>query len=859
MSTKSTNLTPLPIDDFLPDILSSCLSHQNVVITASPGAGKTTRLPAALMGQCSGKILVLEPRKMAAVAAASRVCEENNWTLGDKVGYQVRFANKTSQQTQLIFMTEALLAKKIAEDPNLDGIDTIILDEFHERSMHVDLALGLIREMQELGHPIKLIVMSATLDAEKISAFLGNAPIFSVPGKIFPLEISYSKTPQLLQTNFDFYDRLAETVKEALKKTENNILVFLPGVSEIQRAADKLSTAVPSAIQIQFLHGSLSLEEQKKVLKRTSGQSLILCTNIAESSVTIDGVDCVIDSGLAKVMRHDYKTGFSRLELSRISTGSATQRAGRAARQKPGFCFRMWHKMDEHSMSPFEMPELLRTDLTDSLLFLASQDIRDFVKFTWFEAPPSLHIKKSQIYLQSIDALDTENRITKMGKELLKWPLSVRLSKLLWEAENRQQFLLGVKIVVLLQEKDFLIREQHLNIHEETESDLVYRLHILEEFLEGKRLHGVSTLALQTIKQAFEQLMQAQARREVVHQKHSWTTEDVHLLLLSAFKDRLCRRRGKGERALMSSGRGISLAPYSLAKSQEFFLALDGVETGNSADTMISIAHSIPKNFLLNQFSSTIQNQKELMFDDSKNQYFHKEVKSLWGLPLEDGSLKPLDDSQLKLLIPQILKQRKDWFAENNKSLNEFQTKLVFLKTHADYVSDEIMNEVVSIISNQNQQTTFDSSWFEDFIDLVSVGETKINDLIDKNFDWAIDQKISENLNELITRGLPSKLQVPSGSWILVHYPPDKNPYLEVRIQEIFGWEAVPKVLNSIPITIHLLGPNYRPVQLTSDLKSFWLNGYPEVRKELRIKYPKHQWPEDPKLGIAEAKGRPRK
>lgn len=315
--------THLPIDDFIDDILQKVTSHTNLVITAAPGAGKTTRLPPELLSVVAGKILVLEPRRMASIAAAHRVAEENNWLVGEEVGYQVRFVNKTSHKTRLIYMTEALLARHMIHHPELDDVDIVILDEFHERSLYVDLTLGLIRELQELGHHIKIVVMSATLEAEKIAEYLGNCPVISVPGKLFELTIRYQKSTQLLTPKYQFYEHLFQVIKEA----------------------------------------------QRIALQKSSAQRIILATNIAESSVTLDGVDTVIDSGLVKIMKQDLRTGFSRLEISRISLASAIQRAGRAARQFPGVCYRMWNQHDESSFVKSNIPEILCSDLSDSLLF----------------------------------------------------------------------------------------------------------------------------------------------------------------------------------------------------------------------------------------------------------------------------------------------------------------------------------------------------------------------------------------------------------------------------------------------------------------------------------------------------------
>lgn len=849
----------LPIDDFLEVIYQNLQNHQNVVITAAPGAGKTTRLPAFLAQRLSGKILVLEPRRMAALAAASRIAEECLWTLGEEVGYQVRFAHKAKADTKLLFMTEALLAKKLLADQDLHGVDLIILDEFHERSIHVDLALGMIRELQELGHPLKLIVMSATLEASKIATFLGEAPVVTVPGKSHPLDIVYSKAPLPLQLSPPFYDRLVETVKEARTQGHRNILVFLPGVGEIERAKDRLSDlANAQKLSLQALHGNLSLEEQRLVLRPNINNRIILSTNIAESSVTLDGVDCVIDSGLAKIMKHDYKTGFSRLELSRISLGSATQRAGRAARQGPGRCYKLWSKIDEISMSNFETPEVLRSELSETLLYLAYQGISQFHLFTWFEAPSTLALQKSTETLQYLELIDSNRAITTKGKELIHWPLPVRLGTIVFEGVRRGQAPLACKIAALIQEKDFLLKDRHNDVSEDSQSDLVYRLHLLEEYLSGNKVYDVSLAALAVIKQAAEQLAKQSPS------KHTFNTEDknlsqleiIHHLLIAGFKDRLCRRRqASGEKALLSTGRGISIHSSSLNKKGLFFLALDGAETGSASDTSIKICHTLPKEWLLKNFGDEIVHKKEIFYDEDKNNFYEKELKTLWNLPFEESAPKLADPQYIKQHLPEVLTLRFADFSKNNDSLALFLEKIAFLQSH----KEEVSLKAQQLLTEINFEEFGNTDLWKEFCQLIATGETSYQSICEKDHDWALKQVLPIEISELIFEKMPNKISVPSGSLIKVHYPSAKAPYLEVRIQEVFGLDKTPMIFDRIPITFHLLGPNYRPVQVTSDLASFWLNGYPEVRKELRLKYPKHQWPEDPRQGIPEAKGRPRK
>lgn len=831
----------LPIDDFIPEIQKNLQNGMNLVITAAPGAGKTTRLPPALLKITSKKIIVLEPRRMAAIAAAHRIAEEQGWQVGAEVGYQVRFANRTSAQTRLVFMTEALLARQMIDDPELKDVDLVILDEFHERSLHVDLALGLLRELQELGRDIKLLVMSATLEADKIASYLGQCSVIQVPGKLFELDVRYQKNSQILQTSPNFFDQLAQTIREAQLQTKNDILVFLPGVGEIDRTRDKIETwAAEKNIDIVPLHGSLGIDEQRRALQRGTRQRVVLSTNIAESSVTIDGVNTVIDSGLAKSMKQDYRTGFSRLELGRISLSSAIQRSGRAARQFPGVSYRLWNKMDELSFGKSETAEIQRVDLTESLLFLAAQGVSDFENFTWFEKPSSIAIQKAAQYLQLAEALDSKNKITALGREILHFPLPVRLAKLILVAQSRGAGDLGADLAAILQERDFIRRESvSAFIGDQTECDLTVRLDVLHQYRKtGKAPREAAFMALQTVDQSARQI------RSLIKGKTSNTTveqDELRILLLKAFPDRLCRRRGTTERALMVGGRGVKVHKDSLVRESEFFVALNGVEGSSDSETMVSLACGFSKDFILKQFSNEIQRMKDVTFIEEKGQFFAREYKALYGLPLEEPSLIPASKSEVEEKLPQILVEKWDLVLKHNEHLANWWSRFEFLKRHEELPAMDI------------------EALKKEAFAMASVGEHKMTALYEKDVNYFFETVFPSEVVSTMRKELPEKIKVPSGSAIPVIYPVDKPPYMEVRIQEIFGWQETPKLLNGkVPLTLHLLGPNFRPMQVTASLESFWKNGYAEVRKELRIKYPKHQWPEDPADGIAEAKGRRR-
>jgi len=853
------DMLSLPIDDFLDEALRSVTDHGNLVVTAAPGAGKTTRLPAHFAKHAQGKVLVLEPRRMAAIAAAYRVAEEQGWTLGEEVGYQVRFANKSSEKTKLVFLTEALLSRKLAQEPELKGVEYVILDEFHERSLHVDLALGLLRELQELGSGIKLVVMSATLDSPKISQYLGGAPILDVPGKLYPLEIKYQKNSQLLQTNPQFFENLVNQVKEAERSTPQDILVFLPGVGEIDRATQNLEAwAGEKNIELVPLHGSLPLEAQRRALQKSSRRKILLSTNIAESSVTVDGVACVIDSGLAKNMKFDLRTGFSRLEMSRISKASAQQRAGRSARQFPGTCYRMWNKLDEGSMPGHDIPEILRAELSESLLFLSAQGVSDFNSFSWYEKPAPLPLKKATENLQELGALDEKNQITALGKNILRWPLPPRLAKLMLTAMELKIPRLGADVASILQERDFLFKNNSDSyLADRFESDILLRLEILEQYRQGTPPRNTHRMSLQTVDQAAKQIL-SYTKNALDETGKANVASQLQKLLLASFSDRLCRRRsGSQDKARMVGGRGVRLSPDSVVRESEFFLALDGVETSQGSETQVSVATGLSKDFLFKELGIRIEKKKDLQFDRDKGQFYAREGKHFRDLPLEEGSVAIASASDVSAHLPEVLTNEWDWILKENEAFAEWLDRLVFLIRSRERLSQDSLREELERL---DEKLPFSDDQKREAFAMAASGEREFKVVAHKDLIYFFETLLPAAVADFLRVEVPAKLRVPSGNSLRVHYPIDRDPYMEVRIQEVFGWTETPKLLGGAQaLTLQLLGPNYRPMQVTSDLRSFWQTGYAEVRKELRTRYPKHSWPEDPLTAQAVAKGRPTK
>lgn len=806
----------LPIDAQINEITAAVRAHSGLILTASPSAGKTTRLPPELLSTVSGQVIILEPRRMAAVSACYRVAEERGWNIGSEVGYQVRFESRVSRDTRLIFMTDALLLRRMIDDPELKGIDLVVLDEFHERNLNQDLILGALRELQELGREIKVLIMSATLEVQRLQQFLPDAPHIEVPGKVFPLEIRHSSEPIHYQTDASFFERVRKAIVNAAQETKGDILVFLPGTGEIRRLQDRLSDLNRDIVA---LHGSMPLSEQRRVLAKPTHPRIILSTNVAEASVTVQGVDFVIDTGLAKVMVTNPHSGFSSLELTRISLFNARQRAGRAAREKSGVCLRLWTEHEERTQPQEMPPEVQRAELSQVLLWLANAGVRDFKNFSWLDQPPEVAIHVATRSLQMIDALSKDNGLTERGQRLMRFPLPPRLGLILLEAEAMGECRLGARVAALLGERDSVFHESTTL----TECDVTYRLSLLEERSRN------SDAILQSAAQ-LERLMKGPAGSE---------TDPRRLLLLSQ-PDRLCRRRGKTPRGLMVGGRGVKLDTRSQVRESEFFVALSGVDMPGQSETLVSIASGFNKQTLLNWLGHEVNVEESVDFVEEKEEFFATRVRTIHGLAIDEPSLTPVSADLVQDRLAEILSHKWEWLASKNEALGRWMARWNFLcRSLPEYEAHLGPEQIANALS------------------LACFGKKSVKSVIEENLVSFLEMSIDATAVRTLHDQVPAAFTAPSGFSHKIEYL--ESPYVDVRLQEIFGLLETPRlVFDRVPLVFRLLGPNFRPVQITADLKNFWAKGYPEVRKELRARYPKHSWPEDPYTAKPEAKGRRR-
>jgi ATP-dependent helicase HrpB len=819
----------LPIDSCLPQIRETLAKSRSLVVSAAPGAGKTTRLPPAILSLTDKQVWVLEPRRIAAVAAAHRIAEENGWQVGRQVGYQVRFDNKSSKETRLLFLTEALLMRKLLQDPELTSVGAVILDEFHERSLHVDLALGALKELQELARPdLKIVVMSATLNAEPLSHYLEEAPVFDVPGRTFPLHIRYDDKAQLLRTGPEFTERMKKLVQKAMTENpEGDLLCFLPGQGEIERLREALAAWTEAQDFALFtLHGRLGLHEQKAALQPQPGRrKIVLATNVAESSLTVEGVRLVVDSGLARLAQIHPRTGFESLDLVRISKASATQRAGRAARTGPGTVYRAWTTHDELSMKEFELAEIFRSDLSESLLLLAALGVTNFDNFSWFEPPTEKSIEQARKFLLSLGALEDKGGLSALGRKLQEFPLHPRLAKLLVVAGAQGRGREAAELAALLSERDSRNRSGV-----EAENDLLVR------WEDWKRSpNQPKSLTLKKTAEQLERLVDGkQAPGPVALEK--WIPD----ILLEIYPDRLCRRRRPREpQAKMAGGRGVKLHPDSSVKNSEFFLAVELSEGRDAAETLVFQAVGVPAETVEKKILPQARPESRIEWDDEKNRFLVVETREWNGLSVSNEHRRPAKPEEVSEQLVDVVWSKWDQLLDKNEDLAQWILRLRALSK---------MDPRWPLLTEEELRKG---------LELACYGEHSLDAVFQKDLIPFFERLLEEEERKALARECPSSWTVPTGNRMKIRYSEEQGAQVEVRLQELFGLKAAPKVAGQ-NLTLVLLAPNFRPVQVTRDLESFWKNGYPEVRKEMRARYPKHSWPEDPLTAPPQSKGRPR-
>lgn len=843
------NQKPLPIDDVLPQVLDELKSAGCLVLQAQPGAGKTTRIAPAILdaglgslpGQAAGQIILLQPRRIAARSAATRISEERGTELGGEVGYQVRFEKRASKNTRILVCTEGICLRRLQDDPLLEDVSVVIFDEFHERSIDSDLALAMVRQVRhELRHDLRIVVMSATLDTAPVSKYLGGCPVIASPGKLHPVTIEYL-TPPARPPGID--KLVSDAVKSAISRDAGHVLAFLPGVGEIRQTEAALQeTAESQNLALLTLYGDMPLEEQQRVLRYSQQRKIILATNVAETSITIDGVTSVVDSGMARVNRLDARLGLNRLELERISKASAEQRAGRAGRTAPGLCFRLWSEREQQQLRDTETPEIARVELSQCILQLYAWGESDVRAFPWFEPPPDNAVEQALLLLQRLDAL-VSGKLTDLGKRMAQLPLQPRLARLLLEGKELGQPKRAALCAALLSERDPIRRSSKAGeAQHHSNSDVLDRLSAIEEFAaSGERFSEVGELLNgpgRQILRAQDQLLQLlkNDRDPSVSNAKGLADADTAVLraLLSSFPDRVCRRRDeKGRRALMVGGRGVRLADESAVGTAEFFIATEIMDTGKS-ESLVLQASEIDKSWLDPlQITSSV----ETAYDAPREKVIAFRRLRFCDLLIEENSVPLPKDIDCSQILAQAVRENFSLEALIDEDSQQYIARL----------------QCLSIWLPELGLPTYDQSTKEKLLvdwcsDCSSIQELRNKSIIPILQSYLTPEQISALESEA-----PARITVPSGSRIKIQYEPEQPPVLAVRVQEVFGMRESPRIARSkIPVLMHLLAPNFRVQQITSDLAGFWKNTYADVKKDLRRRYPKHAWPDDPLTAQAE-------
>jgi ATP-dependent helicase HrpB len=864
-------MTPLPIDPRLPEILALLRKHRRLVLVAPPGAGKTTRVPAAivrggLLTNENPALVLLQPRRVAARAAAGRIAVENGWTLGEEVGYQVRLEKRIGPRTRLRVVTEGILTRQMLGDPFLEGVGAVVLDEFHERSLHTDLALALLHEVREtVREDLLLIVMSATLDAEPVARYLGGCPVVEVEGRAFAVAVEYRPAER---------PAAAEVVAAAVEETitreggTGDVLVFLPGVEEIRRAAGRLEgLATREDLLVLPLHGTLGADDQDRALRPSSRRKVVLSTNVAETSLTIEGITTVIDSGLARVASVDPRRGLDRLELRRISRASADQRAGRAGRTGPGRCVRLWSERAHHGLEASDPPEVLRVDLCGCVLALHAWGLADPGRFAWFEAPPADRLDAAERLLVGLGALDeAPRRITPLGRRLLDVPVHPRLGRLLIAAAHDGFLHAGAALAALLSEKDVVLQKTapHGGRHVvwrpagRGASDLLVRLDRLAEaersrFAPGLRDRGIDPAAARQVARVRDELIRLGRRlpgpaHRQAHPADGEPDEAAMLRwVLLAYPDRVVRRRGPSDATgVMVGGRGVRLGAESVVRDAEFFVALDPRDQrrGGMREAQVGIASAIDVAWLEELFPASLRPERSAQFDEARGRALG--VTRLWyrDLLLREDRSAALDPAAASATLAAALRPRAAEFFREDKAAASWLARLDLLRRAMPGA----------------QWPDFEDAVLGDILEDACAGRRSLDELRRTPLVPLLRGRLSGAQLRLLDEEAPAALALPSGRRVELEYAPDRPPVLAARLQELFGWSDTPRVAGGrVAVVLHVLGPNFRPVQVTDDLKSFWATTYFQVRKDLRGRYPKHAWPEDPLTARAsEVKGKPR-
>jgi ATP-dependent helicase HrpB len=828
--------TVFPIHDLLPAIRESLAAHPRLVLEAPPGAGKTTQVPVALLdapwlARC--RIIMLEPRRVAARAAAGFMAKQLGEAVGETVGYRIRFENKVSAKTRILVVTEGILTRMLQDDPMLDGVGVLLFDEFHERHLAGDLGLALALDVQAgLREDLRIVAMSATLDGEKLANFL-DAPRLSSAGRAYPVSIEHfpARRDEALE------HQVRRTVEHALATHPGDLLVFLPGRREIERTQRLLTEVAGAEVEILQLHGDLPVDQQSRVLQPAPDgmRRVVLATNVAESSVTLPGVRVVIDSGLAREPRFEPNSGFSRLDIVTITQASADQRAGRAGRVADGWAYRLWPQSQR--LEPQRRPEIAQVELAPLALELAAWG-SDAVRFV--DVPPPGALAAGRELLRRLSALDAGNAITALGRRMLALGTHPRMAAMLLCANEPQQKALACDIAALIEARDPL----------RTRSDaLAERWQALAAFRDGKMFIDAHRGGLQAIEAAA-----AQWRRRLRCDAKPPRTAPAHALgdlLAHAFPDRIARQHPNDpKRYQLANGRMARLFDDSVLYGEPWLVASE--LRFEAKDALLLRAAPVDERYLRDVFRSNFREGDETRWDAGKRALVSERIERFDGIVLSSRSSGRVDHAQAARALTDAARALGLNALPWSETSTQWRNRVQGLRAWKPELGLPDLSDAVLLAS------------LDDWLLPAFAGKTRLDALGEAEFGEALKSRIDWALRQRIDVLVPVRMTVPSGMERRIEYAIDDDghpasPVLAVKLQELFGLAETPRIADGrVPLTIHLLSPAGRPLQVTQDLAGFWARTYPEVRKEMKRRYPRHPWPEDPWNATATHRAKPR-
>jgi len=823
-------MTILPVDSIIPEILAALETFPTLIIQAPPGSGKSTRIPLSLLESNwlgSNKIVMLEPRRLAALNLASWISSGIGESVGKTVGYSIRFDRKVSAGTRLEIVTEGILVRRLQSDPFLESVGAVIFDEFHERSIHTDTSLALCLYLQRTVRPdLRILIMSATLETRSVSKLIPEAKVITCDGLLHPVEIRY-----LGSLDDDPARSAAKAVVIALKESLGDILVFLPGAAEIRRCQAILQQSHSCGESLILpLYGDLTFAAQERAISVSDKRKVVLATNIAETSLTIEGVRVVIDCGLARKSRFDPSRALDRLVTERISTASATQRAGRSGRTAPGICYRLWSEYQQSVMLPFDAAEILTSDLSELALNLALWGFNDLSELSFPDQPSQSSMAEARRLLRLLSALDDQDRITERGRQIAKFPLHPRLAALLLTAHEEGNGAFGADIAAIISERDFL---KSSSASSAQSPDLLDRVETLIQWRAApdliKQRGEVDMVSVRSVDRLSRQL---QSILSIRTEQYIPAYGFAALLVATAFPDRIARQREAGSNSyLLASGKGALLTPQSGLCNEKMIVAIS-LDAGTGRDGKIYSALALEHGQLTMSFPHLISLRRTAVWESSLKRVIAREEQMLGAITLESRVVKAVREDLIGAVLEQLNSSAVTEILIKTQASRQFQARVAFIRQlfPTEEWPDLAESEIIQA-AGEWLPIVIDSKGKFTGIDMLTIYRTTLG------------RKKEIELERLA----PLTVTVPSGSSIKIDYTGEGGPSISVKLQELFGLGNTPAIAaGRYPLLIHLLSPAGRPIQVTSDLLSFWSSGYQAVRKELKGRYPKHPWPDDP-------------